>query len=111
MIVSWPLALPSAVGSNCTCRVIDCVGFNVTGKLLPTIENPAPVIPAELTVTGEVPDEVSVKDCVAAEFTITLPKLRLAALTVNCGLGAAALVPLRVTWVVDPVDESLVIVS
>ena len=111
VIVSWPLALPSAVGSNCTCSVIDCVGFRVTGKLLPTIEKPAPVIAAELTVTGEVPDEVSVKDCVATEFTITLPKLRLAALTVNCGLGAAVLVPLRVTWVVDPVEESLVIVS
>jgi hypothetical protein len=43
-------------------------------------------------------------------FTVTLPKLRVAALTVNCGLGAAVLVPLRVTCVVEPVDELLLIV-
>jgi len=43
-------------------------------------------------------------------FTVTLPKLKVAALTVNCGLGAAVLVPLRVTCAVEPVDESLLIV-
>ena len=57
----------------------------------------SPVIAAELTVTGDVPVDVSVSDCVVAVFTVTLPKLRLAALTVNCGLGAAVLVPPRVT--------------
>jgi hypothetical protein len=46
---------------------------------------PAPVIAAELTVTGDVPVDVSVNDCVVDVFTITLPKFRLAALTVNCG--------------------------
>ena len=65
------------------------------------------MIVAELTVTGEVPVEVSVSDCVVAVFTVTLPKLKLAALTVNCGLGAAALVPLRVTIFVLPLDELL----
>ena len=69
------------------------------------------MIAAELTVTGDVPVEVNVSDCVVAVFTVTLPKLRVAALTANCGLGAAVLVPLRSTWVVAPVDESLVIVS
>ena len=44
-------------------------------------------------------------------FTVTLPKLKVAALTANWGLGAGVLVPPKVTWVVDPVDESLVIVS
>jgi hypothetical protein len=68
------------------------------------------VIAAELTVTGAVPVDVSVNDCVVAVFTVTLPKLKLAALTVNCGLGAAILVPSRVTCAVDPVDESLLIV-
>ena len=68
------------------------------------------MIVAELTVTGEVPVEVSVNDCVVAVFTVTLPKLKEAALTVNCGLGAAVLVPLRVTCAVEPVDESLLIV-
>ena len=83
LIVSCPLALPVLLGSNCTCRVRDCVGFSVTGKLPPTIEKPAPVIAAELTVTGAVPVDVRVSDCVVDVFTVTPPKLRLAALTVS----------------------------
>jgi hypothetical protein len=101
------LADPVTVGRNCTCNVIDCVGFNVAGKLPPTIVKPAPLIVAELTVTGEVPVDVNVNDCVVAVFSVTLPKLRLAALTVNCGLGAVVLVPLRVTRFVLPLDELL----
>jgi hypothetical protein len=68
---------------NCTCNVIDWVGFSVTGKLPPTIVKPVPVIAAEFTVRGEVPVDVSVNDCVVAVLTVTLPKLRLAALIVN----------------------------
>jgi len=82
-IESWPVAAPVAVGPNCTCRVIDWVGFRVTGKLPPTMVKPAPVIAAEFTVTGDVPVDVNVNDCVVAVFTVTLPKLRLAALIVN----------------------------
>jgi len=74
------------------------------------IVKPVPLIAAEFTVTGAVPVDVSVSDCVVAVFTVTLPKLRLVALTVNCGLGAAVLVPLRVTAAVLPVDELLLIV-
>jgi hypothetical protein len=59
------------------------VGFSVTGKLPPTIVKPAPEIAAEFTVTGDVPVDVSVNDCVVEVFTVTLPKLRLAALIVN----------------------------
>ena len=65
------------------------------------------MIIAELTVTGEVPVEVNVNDCVVAVFTVTLPKLKLAALTVSCGLGVAVLVPPRVTRFVLPLDELL----
>jgi hypothetical protein len=83
LIVSCPVAAPVVVGLNCTCNVIDWVGFSVTGKLPPTIVKPVPVIAAEFTVKGEVPVDVSVNDCVVAVFTVTLPKLRLAALTVN----------------------------
>ena len=43
-------------------------------------------------------------------FTVTLPKLRLAELTVNCGLKAATLVPLRLTTAVALVAELLLIV-
>jgi hypothetical protein len=98
------------VGWNCTCSVIDCVGFSVTGRLPPTIVKPVLVIAAELTVTGAVPFEVNVNDCVVDVLIVTLPKLRLAALIVNCGLGAVVLVPLRATTAVEPVDESLLIV-
>ena len=83
LIESCPATAPVAVGPNCTCRVNDWVGFRVTGKLPPTMVKPAPEIAAEFTVTGEVPVDVSVKDCVVAVFTVTLPKLRLAALIVS----------------------------
>ena len=68
------------------------------------------MIIAELTVTGEVPVEVNVSDCVVAVFTVTLPKLKLAALTVNCGLGTAVPTPLRATRIVLLVVELLPIV-
>ena len=71
------------------------------------IAKPAPVIAAEFIVTGDVPVEVSVSDCVVAVSTVTSPKLRLAALSVNCGLGAAVAVPLRATDDVLPLDELL----
>jgi hypothetical protein len=71
------------------------------------IAKPAPLIAAEFIVTGDVPVEVSVSDCVVAVSTVTLPKLRLAALSVNCGLGAAVAVPLRATDDVFPLDELL----
>jgi hypothetical protein len=86
LIVICPVADPAVVGRNCTCHVIDCVGFNVTGKPPPTSVKPAPVIAAGFTVTGDVPVEVSVSDCLVAVFTVTLPKLRLAALIVNSGI-------------------------
>ena len=55
------------------------------------------MIAAELIVTGDVPVEVRFKDCVVDVFTVTLPKLKVAALTANCGLGAGVLVPPRGT--------------
>ena len=85
--------------------------MSVTGRLPPTMEKPVPVMAAELTVTGEVPVDVNVTDWVVDVFTVTLPKLRLAVLSVNCGLGAAVLVPLSATVAALPVDESLSIVS
>ena len=62
LIVICPLTAPADVGRYRTCNVIDCVGFNVTGILPPTIVKPVPVIAAALTITGEVPVEVSVND-------------------------------------------------
>jgi hypothetical protein len=71
---------------------------------------PAPVIAAEFTVTGVVPDDVRVNDCVVAVFTVTLPKLTLPELIVNCGFAAVP-VPLRVTEAVLPLVELLLIVT
>jgi hypothetical protein len=110
VIVICPLAAPVAVGSNCTCSVTACAGLNVTGRLPPTIENPVPEIVAEFTVTAEVPVEVSVTACVVGEFTVTLPKLKLAALTVSCGCGAGVAVPLSATTAELPAVELLLIV-
>jgi hypothetical protein len=42
-----------------------------------------PVTAAALTVTAAPPVDVSVSDCVAGEFSVTLPKARLDALTVS----------------------------
>jgi hypothetical protein len=47
--------------------------------------NPTPVIAAEFTFTGEIPVDVSVNDSVVTVYTVTLPKLRVVTLTVNCG--------------------------
>ncbi len=85
LIVSVPVAAPAAAGWNCSCRVTDWLGFSVTGRVPATMVKPAPVIEAEFTVTAEVPDDVSVSEPVAAEFTVTLPKLRAEALSVNFG--------------------------
>jgi hypothetical protein len=68
---------------------------------------PVPEIAAELTVTGEVPVDVSIKGNVLVVFTVTLPKARLAELTANCG---AAPVPASITTVVLPLVELLPIV-
>lgn len=75
---------------------------------------PAPVIEVEFTITGDVPVDVSVNDRVVAVFTVTLPKLRLAGFTVNCGFtgGSVAIPePLKPTTVVLPLAESLLIDS
>ena len=70
---------------------------------------PEPVIEAEFTVTGDVPEEVSVKDCVVEEFTVTLPKLSVVALSVSCEFAVVP-VPLNDTTAVPPVVELLLIV-
>jgi hypothetical protein len=107
LMVICPLADPVAVGRNCTSNVIDCVGFSFAGRFPPTIAKPAPVIFAEFTVTGDVPVDVSVNDCVVPLFTVTLPKLKLAALRVNCGLEATVPAPLNAIKIVPSVVELL----
>ena len=83
----------------------------MTGNVAPDIVNPAPLNGAELIVTGAVPVEVNVTGCVDDVFTVTSPNVRLAALTVNCGLNTAVPVPLKLTTAVLLVDELLWMVS
>ena len=72
---------------------------------------PVPAIAAELTVTGEVPVEVSTRESDLAVFTVTLPKARLVELTVSCGFVAAAPVPLNAIVAVLPLVELLLTVT
>jgi hypothetical protein len=71
---------------------------------------PAPVMEAELTVTAEALDEVSVTELVATEFTSTLPKLRAVALTFNSGFEPAP-VPLKDTTAMLPLVAVLLLME
>jgi hypothetical protein len=64
------------------------LGVRVSGKLAPESVKPAPLMAAALTVTEAVPVEVNVRVCVVGVFTATLPKLRLAVLTLSVGTEA-----------------------
>src|SRR5262249_4925716 len=63
-----------------------CPDAIVTGKEIPLTENPVPVMPAEVTLT-EPPLAVSVALCFRFDPTVTLPKLRVAGLTLSCQAG------------------------
>ena len=84
------------------------------GKVPPTTVKPVPAIAAEFTVTGAVPFDIRVTGIIVGEFTVTLPKFKLAVLTANEGFvsGVAAMpVPLNGTTVELPLAELLLIVS
>ena len=107
-IARLPVYADAAVGSKATCNVTDCPGFNVAGNVGPVTKKPAPESAAEFTVTGAVPDEVSVTVFVEAVLIVTLPKDKLVALTVNCGTAAATPVPLNPTEIEPVLYESVV---
>lgn len=86
LMVSCPVAAPPEVGSNCTLKVADWPGFRVAGKVIPDTEKTVPVVAAELTVTGAVPEDVRVMDWVAGVFTITFPNAMVVALSVSAEL-------------------------
>src|ERR1700757_3306052 len=89
-MASLPVSKDAVVGLNCIVSLTICPGLlSVSGKLAPEIENPAPDGITEFTVTGAVPVETMVKDCVVEEPTVTSPKLKLEALSVICGAVAA----------------------
>jgi hypothetical protein len=87
--VNCPVEAPAAVGSNCTVKEVEEPGFKVMGKVDVETVKPAPVTVAELMVTAAAPVEVTVKVCVAAVFTATLPKAKLVPLRVSEGLATS----------------------
>jgi len=109
LIVSCPVVAPVAVGVKFTCRPKDCPGLRVAGSVPPVTANPEPVRAVELITTGAVPVERNVRDCVADVLTVTLPKARLALLTVSCGIGAVVPLPLSATPVVAGVALLLIV--
>ena len=68
---------------------------------------PAPASVTEFTFRGAVPEDVRVSAFVEVVLTVTLPKASVLALKLSCEVGAAFPVPLRVTALVEPVDELL----
>jgi hypothetical protein len=89
----------------------------VTGNAEPDTVKPLPDSVPESIVTGAVPVEVNVTGCFDEVFTVTSPNVRLAVLSVNCGLPTDGLatgdvpVPLRLTTAVLLVVESLCIAN
>jgi hypothetical protein len=73
--------------------------------------NPVPVIVAELIVSVEVPVELSVRDRVFDDPSVTLPKGRVIALSVSLGVAGAVPVPVSATTEALPVEELLLIVN
>ena len=85
--VNWPVAAPSAEGSNCTLSVGDWPGFTVSGKVPEASVKPAPVTVAPLMVTGPVPVEFTVTVWVASVLTATFPKATLVTPMLSVGTG------------------------
>jgi hypothetical protein len=86
LIVSCPVAVPTADGLNVSVRVIVWPGFNVAGRLGEEAEKPLPVAVTEFTVTAAVPLEVSITVCVVGVFTPTPPNEMLVAFKLSAGL-------------------------
>jgi len=113
------VAAPAVVGSNCTVSVATWLGFKVTGKVAPDIENPVPVTAAALMVTADVPVEVRVRDCVAGMLSPTLPNatlvvlmLNVAVLAFNCRAKVFETLPalaVSVTAWADATDETVAV--
>jgi hypothetical protein len=82
-MVIVPLAEPPTVGTKLTCRLAVCPGFSVTGNAPPDSLKLAPVSVAELTVSGAVPEEVSVSVWLAVAFRATFPNARVLPLSVS----------------------------
>lgn len=76
-----PDVLLTAVGANCTTRLLDCPGARASGKLKPLILNPAPVTVACEILKFAVPELLSITVWLPVVPTVTLPKFTLLGVT------------------------------
>lgn len=83
VIVTCPVAALAAVGLNVTLSVAVWPGFSVMGSAEEENVKLVPLTEIADIVTAAVPLEVSITDCVAVEFTFTLPNAMLLELTVS----------------------------
>ncbi len=88
LMLSCPVAEPTADGLNVKVTVTVCPGFSVAGRLTAEAEKPLPVTATEFTVTAAVPLEVRVTVCVVELFTTTPPNEMLVAFTPSAGVAA-----------------------
>jgi len=110
LTVNCPLTVPAVVGAKVTCTVSDCPTARVMGRPLTTIENPVPVAERELIVTAAVPDDFKVTGSTLDVPSVMLPKLKVVALRVSCGVEVTP-VPESATVDVGAVVELLPMVS
>jgi hypothetical protein len=75
-------------GLNCTLSVTAELGFKVTGNAAPEIVKPTPATEAALMVSGVVPVDVRVTDCVNGALSKTLPKATVFALMLSVPVPA-----------------------
>ena len=92
-IANDPATVRTAITDIATLSLDDGVVFDTRGATAETIreEDQYQAVRVSMTATPATARptfhvDVSVSDCVVAVFTVTLPKFRFAALTVNCGL-------------------------
>lgn len=96
VIDTLPLSFSEPAGLNCTLNMVLCPADSVTGMPAPTSAKFVPVMPICERVTLEVPVFVRVTDFDELLPALTLPKLRLLALTESVWV-AAVLLPVRDT--------------
>jgi hypothetical protein len=88
LMVSWPVAAPTAVGLNCIFSTASSPGSSVVGSVGPDNVKPEPVSVVALIVTGAVPVEDKVTGCVVGVLTTTSPKATLVALMLRARIAA-----------------------
>src|SRR5215472_14853187 len=86
---------------------MDCPGLSVAGKVAPDNVNSAPASVTELTVTADVPEDVSVNESFEFVFRVTFPNASAPELTLKFGELEEIPVPFSDTVLELPLDESL----